>query len=122
RTDAAFDDFFAATVGGADDLAGLNSPADPDHGICRRPVVATGLDGSGRTAGDAAAAAGYVRDARRPPEFAGDDDQDSAIETAIINVFNECCDRLVEDRRAEFYRLETVMIDGMIVPVRDAAA
>ena len=117
-TDAAVNYVLAATVGPADDLARRNAAACPDHRVGLWPVIAAGLHRPRRCAGHAAAAARNVGDVAVCAELAGDDDQDSLIQSTVIDVFNQCGYGLVKIRSPEAERLKDVMIDGVVVPVR----
>src|SRR5436190_12646647 len=44
------------------------------------------------------------------------------IETALVEVFNQGADRLIEQRRPMLHRVEEMMIDGMVVPALRASA
>src|SRR5947207_11451880 len=102
--------------------ASLDTTAGPKIGEGARPVVAPRLDGSRRSAGHAAAAAGHSLDARCASKFTRDDHQHPFVQTASVNVFDQSRDRLVKIGRAEFERVENVVIDGVIVPICDPAA
>src|SRR5439155_22063844 len=102
--------------------ASLDTTAGPKIGEGARPVVAPRLDGSRSSAGHAAAAAGHSLDPRCASKFTRNDHQHPFVQTASVNVFDQSRDRLVKIRRAEFERVENVVIDGVIVPICDSAA
>ncbi len=121
RTDAAIDHVLAPAIRRADDLTARDPAPRPDHGIRPVPVIPAGLCRPGRRA-RAAAAARHVGDAGRAPEFARDDDQDPFLESSVVDILDQGGDRLVEIRGAEFEGVEDVVIDGIIIPIRDPAA
>ena len=85
-------------------------------------MIAARLDCSRRGAGDSAAAAGHVRNARRAAKFPGHDDEHALVEAARVDVFDERRHRLIVNGSPKLIGLEDVMVDRMIVPVRDATA
>jgi len=85
-------------------------------------VVAARLYGSLGRARYTGAAAGDVRDLRRPTELAGDHDQNPFVETPVADVFDERRHGPIKVRGAVPEGIEHVVVDGVIVPVLHAAA
>ena len=119
--DAPCNGSFAADIGGTDDLTRADSAASEQHGAGLRPMIAPGLDSSRRCTGNALAAAGDMRDARRAAELTCHNHQHSFVETALVDVFNQCRNGLIDKRSSVRQRVEHVMVDRMVVPVGDAA-
>ena len=119
--DAPCNGSFAAEIGGTDDLTRADSAASEQHGAGLRPMIAPGLDGSRRCTGNAWAAARDMRDARRAAELTCHNHQHAFVETALVDVFNQCRNGLIDKRSSVRQRVENVMVDGMVVPVGNAA-
>ena len=93
----------------------------------RAANVPAWLDDSRRPAGDAAASAFRIGNPRRPTEIASDYQEHALIETAFMQIVNQCGDRLVEKRRAVFHGLKDMVVDGAayaswVVPIGDPSA
>ena len=116
------DGVLAKLVGGADELAALNTAAGPDVGEGARPVIASGLLGAGGRAGVADACAGLVIDLRRAAEFAGDHHENTLGAAALANILDERAHGLIVGFGAKSHRVEYVMVNGMVVPIIYAAA
>ena len=78
--DGAVDGVFAQAVRRADHLAGPHAAAGQQGAADLRPVVAAGV---------------FV-DLRRAAEFAPDDDRHVAIQPALVQVFDQGADALIE--------------------------
>lgn len=115
-------DEFTAFVCGTNDLATADAPAGKKHGTCMVPVIAAWLDHAGGGTGNPATAAGDLGDFWRAAELACHHYKDAFIEAALVDIVDEGADGLIEKRRSVFESVENMVIDGVIVPVGDAAA
>ena len=113
---SAFDGFFATLVGGPDNPTGWDAAASPEIGEGLMPVVSPWLLGSGGELARAFAGAGTVVDFGRAAKLSGDDHQDSLVQSALVDVFNQRRDGLVIGRCAESQGIEDVMIHGVVIP------
>src|SRR6185295_11549043 len=80
-------------------------------------MVTARLNHASLRAGHSATAAGDPFDARRAAEFAGDDNEDAFVESARVNVFDQCGDCLVEIGSSELQGIKNVVIDRVIIPI-----
>ena len=120
--DPSIDWVFAARIGGADNLARPNSATGEQHRIGAWPMIATRLNRAGGTTRDSATAAGDIGDPRSSTKLARHHDQHSLVESALIKVLDQCGDSLIEERSPELERVKDVMIDRVVIPIRDSAA
>ena len=80
-TAGALDHILATLVTRTDDAAGLDAAAGSDVGKSAGPVIAAGLEGSGRGARIAGSGAAVKADLRSASEPTGDDDEDALVQT-----------------------------------------
>src|SRR5207253_2725568 len=105
-----FGRILAARVRGADDLAHLEAAAGKENAHRPAPVVAA-----------RALLAGAPRaDARRAAELAAEDEEDVAVEAALVKIVDERRHRDVEGGHAFAVGSEDVGVDRVVVPVGGA--
>jgi hypothetical protein len=115
NADLAAVDFRALAVCSTDDLPSLDAaPREQERGGAR-PVIAAWLPDSRR-------GVFIVADLGRAAELARNHDEDAPIEAAGVDILDERGDSAIEVLAADFHRIKDMVIDGMIIPVADAAA
>ena len=100
---------FALGIGCANHLTCSQTTAGEEHGIRLGPMVSPNT-------------VGILAQARRPAKFAHDDDHDSLIKIAVINIVDQCGKTLIQIREASRHEIAEVTwsagVLNVVVPIR----
>ena len=121
-TAGTLDDILTAFVARSDDASGLEAAAGPDIGKGTGPVVTAWLQNARGRTRVACTSAPLKTDLRCSHELAGDDDEDTLVEPAGVNVLDQSGNGAVIVRHAETQGFELMLVHGMVIPVADPAA